>query len=190
MPYDLSIAGWTSEGDLREIEYLAAQVPPGGLIVEIGSFYGRTAYAWAKSCHPSTVVHCIDTWHGWSADKTGLSGNVPDGEVTCSIDGFLQNVGSLPNIRYSVGISLDVIPSFAPKSIDLIFLDGDHTNPVLKFELAFCPKLLKDGGWLVGHDFSTKFPDVVTEVVRTARRCAKPVRFAPFSDSTIWSIRM
>ena len=190
MPYDLTITGWTSEGDLREIEYLAAQVPAGGLIVEIGSFLGRTAYAWAKSCQPSTLVHCIDAWVGQPFGKAELSGTVPEGEVTCSLDAFLRNVGALPNIRYAVGLSLDAISSFAPKSIDLIFLDGDHTNPVLKFELAFCPRFLKDDGWLVGHDFSLKFPDVVTEVVRMARRYDRPVRFAPYRDSTIWAIKM
>jgi len=190
MPYDLAITGWTSEGDLRTIEYFAAQVPAGGLIVEIGSFHGRTAYAWAKSCHPTTLVHCIDAWNGNPVDKTDLSGTVAEGTVRCSLDDFLRHVGELPNIRYTVGRSPSALFSFAPRSVDLIFLDGDHFNPGLKYDMAFCPRFLKPGGWLVGHDFGLKFPDVVTEVVRLARRHDKPVRFAPFDDSTIWAIKM
>ena len=58
--YNLDIPGWATEEDLKVLEYFASEVPEGGLILEVGSFCGRSSYALAKSCHPSVRVVCID----------------------------------------------------------------------------------------------------------------------------------
>src|SRR4051794_9544102 len=62
MPYNLSIPGQVSEFQLRAIECVAALVPPGGHVVEVGSLFGCSSWAWARSVDPSVTVHCIDPW--------------------------------------------------------------------------------------------------------------------------------
>jgi len=64
MAYNLSIPGQITERELWAIETLAKFVPPGGIIVEVGSFLGLSSCAWAKSVHPSVTVYCIDPWDG------------------------------------------------------------------------------------------------------------------------------
>jgi|TARA_R110000824_G_scaffold206822_6_gene392044 hypothetical protein len=60
--YNLDIPGWATEADLKVLEYFSSEVSKDGLILEVGSFCGRTSYALAKSCDPSTRVVCIDLW--------------------------------------------------------------------------------------------------------------------------------
>ena len=60
--YNLDIPGWATEADLKVLEYFSSEVPKDGLILEVGSFCGRTSYALAKSCDLSTRVVCIDLW--------------------------------------------------------------------------------------------------------------------------------
>lgn len=62
MPYNLRIPGQFTERELWAIEALAKLVPPGGVVVEVGSFLGMSSYAWAKSVDPSVTVYCIDAW--------------------------------------------------------------------------------------------------------------------------------
>jgi len=60
--HNLNIPGLVTLDDLRVLEYFAREVPKNGLIVEIGSFCGKTSYTLAKSCDPSVRVVCIDMW--------------------------------------------------------------------------------------------------------------------------------
>ena len=62
MPYRLDIAGWMSESDLKAIEWMASQVPSNGIVLEIGSFLGRSTWAWCKSVPPGTQVIAIDSF--------------------------------------------------------------------------------------------------------------------------------
>src|SRR5262245_33735795 len=62
MPYDLTIPGQVTEFQLRAIEAVATLVPPQGIVVEIGSLFGRSSYAWAASVPASATVYCIDPW--------------------------------------------------------------------------------------------------------------------------------
>ena len=59
---NLEIPGWATEEDLTVLEYFASEVPEDGLILEVGSFCGRSSYTLSKSCHPSVRVICIDLW--------------------------------------------------------------------------------------------------------------------------------
>lgn len=66
--YNLDIEGFMTESELIQIEKWAHEVPANGIIVELGSFKGRSAYTWAKSCDPSVTVYCIDAFQEWYSD--------------------------------------------------------------------------------------------------------------------------
>lgn len=57
-----AIPGQMTDGELRRLIDLARAVPPGGVIVEVGSLYGLSAWHMAKHCSPGTRVFCIDPW--------------------------------------------------------------------------------------------------------------------------------
>ena len=57
MPYNLRIPGRFTERELWAIEAMAKSVPPGGVVVEVGSYLGLSSYAWAKSVDPSVTVY-------------------------------------------------------------------------------------------------------------------------------------
>ena len=168
MPYNLDIAGWMGVAELQHIENLAQTVPENGLVVEVGSWHGRSSWAWANSIPKSATLHCIDVWP----------------ENTLEI--FLTNTKDCKNISIHRTDSCLGLASLLGKQCDIIFLDGSHKNPEFMMELQLSQRLLKNGGILCGHDFHSLFPDVVNEVRNFSAKLNKPVHFC--LDSSIWRI--
>ena len=147
MSYNLEIEGWMHEVELQAIEQLATCVPANGVIVEVGSWCGRSAVAWAASADPSVTVFCFDPFYRW--------------------DDFVKNTEQFSNIVPVKGI----VPSESvykdPRKIDIVFIDAGHCNPndweIISHFLPF----IKPGGYIAGHDYTiyrnqrpTEFPDV------------------------------
>jgi len=161
-----------SERDLQAIEALAQRVPEGGTIVEVGSFLGRSAWAFAKSCHPTVTVYTVDAW-AWMPEDYGA--DQPGGPLDPRDDPkpmFDRNVADCPNIVAIRGVSPDVHVPVPAGGFDLVFLDAGHTNPGIANDIGGWYELLrKPGGIFSGDDYSPEYwPDVVLEVSRCARR--------------------
>lgn len=177
------------EGDLRCIETLAQHVPEYGRMIEVGSFCGRSSWAWAKSIPASATVHCIDPWEGFQLS----AGSIADLNYACpSVDTFelrhfLEHTQDCPNISYTQGFSDQVLPTLQEASYDLIFLDGVHYNPTFSTDLWRADILLKDGGVLCGHDFCPIFPDIIECTKYMAALHNRPLWF--FLHSTIWMMQ-
>jgi hypothetical protein len=62
MPYNTNIIGHMVESELKVIEEWAYNIPKNGVIVEIGTFFGRSAVCWAMSSDPSVKIYCGDIW--------------------------------------------------------------------------------------------------------------------------------
>lgn len=186
MPYNPHISGWMPAIDLEYLELLASRVPPKGIIVEIGSFKGRSAWTLAKSCDPSVTVYCIDLW-----DDAYQEIHPPkDGEPTpgTMYEEFLKNVKDCPNIIPIRGNSTQISwPK--EKAVDLVFIDGDHDSPQVDQDLEVWVKRLKPGGVLTGHDFKPYGnPDVCRAVIRLSKKLKLPVK--AYEKGFIWSIEM
>ena len=54
---------------------------------------------------------------------------------------------------------------FAPQSVDLVFLDGDHRVAGVRQDIASYRPLVKPGGILCGHDYHIREHWGVTEAV-------------------------
>lgn len=182
MPYHEEIAGYMTRADFKALEALAACIPKNGTMVEIGSYYGRSSWAWAQSVHPSVKVFCIDPWEG-KRDP-----DIPPLNRSASLEEFLENVKDCPNIipiqGYSPTMPWD--PSLKP---DLVFVDGNHKAPYVNQDLAFWSKQLHPHGILCGHDFNPwKFPDVCEAAILCAASLKKTLRI--FDGSTIWYLEL
>lgn len=186
MPHNSRIPGWMNEIDLEYLELLASRVPPNGIIVEIGSFEGRSSWTLAKSCHPSVTVYCIDLWNDAFQKKyTPIDGDAVRGPM---YEQFLKNIKDCPNIIPIKGNSTDIDWPKERKA-DLIFIDGDHSSPQVDKDLNVWVERLTPKGALTGHDFNIKhFPDVCRAVIKLSKRLNLPLK--AYEKGFIWSIEM
>jgi predicted O-methyltransferase YrrM len=153
MSYNLEIEGWMHEVELQAIEQLATRVPANGVIVEVGSWCGRSAVAWATSADPSVTVFCFDPFYRW--------------------DDFEKNTKQFSNIVPVKGLVPSESTYEDSRKIDIVFIDAGHHNPndweIISHFLPF----IKPGGYIAGHDYTTyrnrqgiEYPDVNLNVHR------------------------
>jgi|ERR1035437_1914522 predicted O-methyltransferase YrrM len=200
--YDIKIPGWISENELKHIELLSSMIPENGNVLEVGSFCGRSSFAWANSIPTSATLYCVDPWEGviipneyqqignlgWSMSKQQKFTTIPDDMIFIgTLNDFLHNTSDCKNIITKQGYSAEILPTFTDTKFDLIFLDGDHTNPIFKSDLRLSYPLIKQGGILCGHDFIIEFGNVIME---TKKFCAEHnLNLSFYPNSSIWVIK-
>ncbi len=130
-----------------------------GVIVEVGVCLGGTTWYGARAAADSYSRYiCVDHWRGASDLAVGESeyraflANMEDAGLSDSIEIF-----KMP--------SVEAASKLPDESVDLIFIDGDHSREGCSVDIkSWWPKL-KLGGVMMGHDYSHKhFPDVIASV--------------------------
>jgi predicted O-methyltransferase YrrM len=171
-----TIPGWMMPQELEQLDALASSIPPGGIIVEIGSLHGRSAYCFAKA-NPESTVHCVDVWQG----NLAMTGYIN------STERFSEYVQDCPNI-YPHKIDSQNPTFMLDEKIDLFFLDATHKNPSdWDYIQLWLPKI-KAGGILSGHDYNSSFPDVIDNVFLLTWHGYQRLPMLP--NSAIWSFRI
>ena len=56
------------------------------------------------------------------------------------------------------------VNEFQNESIDVVYIDGDHSYDGVKNDITLYYPKLKIGGFLCGHDYSVPWPDVIRAV--------------------------
>ena len=160
----LQTSGWMSE---LELSYIADRASRSSVIVEIGSWRGRSAVAWAQNT--SGVVYCIDTW-----DINAF------GDINCPNDPadlhsrpewllreFMKNTAGLNNIipiRTHSAIGAQIIAEMGIRP-DTIFIDAGHEEWEITSDIEAWLPLLAEGGVLCGHDYGYEGWKAVKTVV-------------------------
>ena len=67
------VEGWMTPGQARRLWSCARAVRPGGMIVEIGSFRGRSMIVLASAAEPGVELVAIDPHAG---QRAGMVGNL------------------------------------------------------------------------------------------------------------------
>jgi hypothetical protein len=150
MSYDAEdnrIQGWM---DNSELSWLYEQACLRKTIVEIGTWRGRSAHALCSGANISNgTVYCIDTFKGSPSelDTVHIDAKTHDIYKEC-----VENLSGFKNVVILKMSSIESAGQFEDKSIDMIFIDSEHTydNVMLDVNTWF-PKL-KDGGLFCGHD--------------------------------------
>jgi len=144
----------TSKLNIQELQWMVDTgnvLPPGSIILEVGSLFGRSTAAWCQGAGRDKIVICVDTWEGTPQYTT------PDGphrafleeDVYAIFHNTLHSLGYYPAaLKMS---SLDAAKLFADHSLDRVFVDGNHFMIGEDCD-AWAPKI-KHGGSLCGHDW-------------------------------------
>lgn len=133
------IPGWMSE---VELVWLAEQASKHQIILEIGSFLGRSTRALADNT--PGIVYAVDHWYGPKEISM-----VP-WEREALYDQFLSNMNGLIESRKVIPVRGNSITVQIPQMPDMVFIDGDHSYEVVKVDL----ERWKDVSFLCGHDAS------------------------------------
>lgn len=185
MPYDVRIPGWMTETDMKVLEGLAAGVPAGGAIVEVGCFVGRTTWCLARSAAPDVRVHAVDTFDWLPAPGFATMAGEPYDPALGAEALFDRYTSGCANVvkHRSRSHPVDGVEG----EVDLVFIDGNHESPTVDGDVAYWAGRLSARGVLAGDDFSPhQYPDVCRAVVAYATAVGRPVAFA---GSKLWFIR-
>ena len=156
------IPGWFNQNDFIILKKLAKKIPENGTMVELGSFVGRSAVAWANTVKSGVKIYCVDSGQDFIYSEEELKQLIPKQygnswtlkEVTPKWDNFIKNIRNYNNIIPIKGRSPYDIEWDNDNKIDLVFIDMAHTRQK-EFDdnINFWWDHLADDGILCGHDF-------------------------------------
>ncbi len=175
-----SNTGWLMGADRRPLHRYSDP----GLVVEVGTWKGRSVNAMATHIRernfPVEVV-CVDTWLGaaefWTDrhDRNrylslSLRNGFPQVYYT-----FLSNMllkGHRDIVTPFPQTSLNAAEVFASLrlEVDLAYIDGSHSYEDVSADLKAWYPLLRDGGMLIGDDYTERWPGVVKAVDEFSER--------------------
>jgi predicted O-methyltransferase YrrM len=155
-----AISGWMAP---EELAWLAEQAEKYKLIVEIGSFRGRSTRALGDNT--KGVVVAVDHWQGEAhLDMTQEERDKLFNEFTSNLSDLIT-AGTVVPVKIDAAV-VDSTPVVAALKPEMVFIDGDHKfNSVKRDIQTWMPKIVS-GGLLCGHD--SGYPDVekaITEFV-------------------------
>ena len=119
-------------------------------VVEIGCYRGEATRVFLTQ---ASHVTCVDIWEDYTEDN-GIGGVVEMrgmAAVEAAFDAMATLVpGRIDKIK---GRSLDVARLFPDASVDVVYIDANHSyDHVVADIVAWLPKI-KPGGLIAGHDF-------------------------------------
>jgi predicted O-methyltransferase YrrM len=133
------VPGWISNAEEAEMYTLAKGITS-GTILEIGSEFGRSASLWAAATTPDVAILCLDIRfdgplaeiHRKNLEEAGLGGR------TTRVSGDSKAI-------YNTN-------KFRNRKLDLLFVDGDHSEAGAYQDLADWTPKVKKGGYVLIHD--------------------------------------
>lgn len=179
----LRVPGQCDEEKLRALCSIMRAVPQGD-IVEIGSLYGRSAYALGRlaSAHSLGSTLCIDPWNlGRTIDQGEQSRVIAIDNDRVDFEqvfvNFLATAAEVPGIGYIRDLSVNAIDTYlnAARSgmlhpprlpavpvcgkIALLHIDGNHRYDQVVQDINTWLPHLQAGGWLLLDDYVWPFGD-------------------------------
>ena len=152
------VPGWFSAEDAEALGALLDRVPDGGLVVEVGVAFGRTTVMIGNRTEGRGIrVVSIDHFRGNSSPGDAAFQIYRDRGQRNVIGQVIDNVVHA-NMRerhvLMITDSVQAASVFGKETIDLVFIDADHTDEAVEADiLAWTPKV-KWKGTLCGHDWN------------------------------------
>ena len=117
-------------------------------MVEIGSHLGESTFVFAAS-QIFESISCIDPFEGNEEALKILKRSWKQVK-----EEFKINTRYFDNIVLHEDYSFEVVKQFKDKSLDFVYIDGDHTYSSIKRDIILFQPKLKSRGIIAGHDYN------------------------------------
>jgi predicted O-methyltransferase YrrM len=144
------IQGWMSDPELLWLYDAAAGRKK---IVEIGCWKGRSTHALCSGCTDGTVF-AVDHFRG---NPSEIDGAHAEAKTTDIFSIFLDNTKDFENLIILRKPSAEAARMFKRNSIDMVFIDGEHTYEAFKEDFETWLPLCS--GLFCGHDANMEGPE-------------------------------
>jgi hypothetical protein len=143
------VEGWLTEAQARRLFAAAALVGAGGLVVEIGSFRGRSAIVLAGA---GVEVVCIDPHAGSDRGPQEIAADADRGGADHeAFHANLARAGVADRVRHVRAFS-DAALEQVPGPVDVLFVDGAHRFGPARADLVRWGDRVGAGGRMLVHD--------------------------------------
>lgn len=150
------VEGWLTEAQAVLLYEAAAEVRPGGRIVEIGSFRGRSTIMLATAAGEGVEVVAIDPHAGNDRGPQEISGF--EAEAAGDHEAFLRNLadaGVADRVRHVRELS-NRAHAAVDGAVELLWVDGAHRyRPALEDLRHWGDRVVPGGRMLVHDSFSS-----------------------------------
>lgn len=180
----LALQHLPGQSPAEKLSLMAGLVHEGvtGDIIEIGSLWGRSAYALAQACTQEGIgpVLCIDPWQSSAYQQPdsdpllAVASDTLDAETSYRY--FVANMAPFAGVRcnYFRGYSTEAAEIYRSRReihsecygstrysgrIALLHIDGNHDYAAVVADLTAWAPLLQPGGWLILDDYCWPFGD-------------------------------
>lgn len=177
------IPGQSDDTKLFALTQIARNATSGD-VVEIGSLYGKSAFAlaWLAKFHHIGTVICVDPWEMSSIKNQGAQASLINNAVGSrdwqqAFLGFAATLSMFDNVNYlrapselaaatyhrsaaDGGIDTDEFGRTPVRGkISILHIDGNHRYEVVKRDLEKWLPFVLDGGWVLLDDYVWAFGD-------------------------------
>jgi predicted O-methyltransferase YrrM len=146
------IGGWLSEDQARRLWACAERLGPEALVVEIGSFHGRSTIVLARAAPADATIVAIDPYLGSDRGPNEIRAVQARGDADAAA--FAANVeaagvaGRIEQVRLP---SARALPRVS-RPIDLLYVDGAHRYRPALADIREWGDRVAPGGTLAIHD--------------------------------------
>jgi hypothetical protein len=132
-------------------QMLSELLAPGCSILEIGVFRGEFASEIRARLAPRLQILC-DPWDGPCVSGDADGNNVVGSDLRYVYDEMVRQTRGDPSWLLLRGRSPDALKELADASLDAVYIDGDHSYAGCAADLEEALRLVKPGGYIMGHD--------------------------------------
>ncbi len=112
-------------------------LPKNAMVAELGVEHGLFSKEIVTRCSPVELV-LVDTW--------------PDESIK---QACIENAMVVEKTFLKQTTSVDYLKSMAENSLDWVYIDTDHTYATTKAELEAAARVVKNDGYICGHDYTS-----------------------------------
>ncbi len=146
------VQGWLTDAQARALYDAAQAVGPGGRIVEIGSFRGRSTIILASALPDGVELVAIDPHGGGDRGPQEIAPDATRGdEDHAAFVANLERAGVSERVRHVREMSQDALQEL-PGPVTLLFVDGAHRYRPASDDIARWGERVPVGGAMLIHD--------------------------------------
>jgi predicted O-methyltransferase YrrM len=146
------VEGWLSEGQARRLWHAGREVAPGGQIVEIGSFRGRSTIVLSRAAAEGVGIVAIDPHAGSDRGPQEFDPEAERGQSDNEVfRANLERAGVNGKVRHVRRFS-DQAHGDVDGPIDMLYVDGAHRYAPARDDIAAWGARVPLGGTMLVHD--------------------------------------